>query len=598
MSTDDERADPATEWDKLTAGTGAGINGDGRADRVSSCVTARANDGGGARPNDGGGARVDGAGGSPGSGGVNRGHRVPLFRDPATWWAALAGIVSAVVVLAVAEVIAVFLGLAGSPLFAVGAWVIDLVPGWLKDAVIQAFGTADKVVLLGVLAVLVLLLAAAAGIAQYRRAPWGVVILVAVSAIAALAVTTRPEATGVDAIPTVVGMIAGAVLLRQAVRALADWRESAARERGTVARSGGLAQLDRRKFLGLTLIAGVAAAAAGAGARAFNQAVTYVSDLRAKISLPAAATTEAPAPAGAELDIDGVVSYITPNEEFYRIDTALQVPNIDPDAWSLKITGMVDREVEITFDELLAKPLIEHTTTLACVSNEVGGTLIGNAVWLGYPIRELLAEAGVQAGADMVLSRSEDGFTASTPLEVLQDEGREALLAVGMNGEPLPLEHGFPVRMVVPGLYGYVSATKWVVELSVTTFATETAYWTDRGWGERGPIKQSSRIDTPRQLGKIAPGRTAVAGVAWAQHTGIRAVDVRIDDGPWQPARLADTVGPDTWVQWVYDWDAAAGQHQVQVRSTDASGQQQTEALAGVLPDGATGLHTITVNVG
>jgi len=583
MSTDDERADPATTWDSLAAGARvAAREGEAR----SSTATRE------------GEARSSTAAREGGASGGDAGPRLPLFRDPATWWAALAGIVSAIVVLAVAEVIAVFLGLAGSPLFAVGAWVIDLVPGWLKDAVIQAFGTADKVVLLGVLAVVVLLLAAAAGLAQYRRAPWGVVILVTVSAVAAVAVTTRPEATGVDAIPTVVGMIAGAVLLRQAVRALADWRESAARERGAVARSGGLAQLDRRKFLGLTLIAGVAAAAAGAGARAFNQAVTYVSDLRAKITLPAAATTEAPAPAGADLDIDGVVSYITPNEEFYRIDTALQVPNIDPDAWSLKVTGLVDREVEITFDELLAKPLIEHTTALACVSNEVGGTLIGNAVWLGYPIRELLAEAGVQAGADMVLSRSEDGFTASTPLEVLQDEGREAMLAVGMNGEPLPLEHGFPVRMVVPGLYGYVSATKWVVELTVTTFAAETAYWTDRGWGERGPIKQSSRIDTPRQLGKIAPGRTAVAGVAWAQHTGIRAVDVRIDDGPWQPARLADTVGPDTWVQWVYEWDASAGQHQVQVRSTDTTGQQQTEALAGVLPDGATGLHTITVNVG
>jgi DMSO/TMAO reductase YedYZ molybdopterin-dependent catalytic subunit len=224
------------------------------------------------------------------------------------------------------------------------------------------------------------------------------------------------------------------------------------------------------------------------------------------------------------------------------------------------------------------------------VSNEVGGELIGNAVWLGYPIRELLARAAPTADADMVLSRSVDGFTASTPLEVLQDE-REAILALGMNGEPLPLEHGFPVRMVVPGLYGYVSATKWVVELEVTRFDRARAYWSDRGWSERGPIKISSRIDVPRSGQGLDAGTVTVAGVAWHQHTGIEAVEVQVDDGEWRDATLATAISVDTWVQWHYDWDAEPGQHTLRVRAISTDGEVQTAERAPVAPDGATGLH-------
>jgi DMSO/TMAO reductase YedYZ molybdopterin-dependent catalytic subunit len=294
--------------------------------------------------------------------------------------------------------------------------------------------------------------------------------------------------------------------------------------------------------------------------------------------------------------VGGLSPYVTPNSDFYRIDTALSVPVIDPDKWSLRIHGMVQNELQISFAELTALPLEEHVATLTCVSNEVGGDLIGNALWLGYPIRLLLARAKPLPGADMVLSRSEDDFTAGTPLEALTDPDRQSLLAVGMNGQPLPLAHGFPVRMVVPGLYGYVSATKWVVDLKVTSFAEDQGYWTPRGWSAKGPIKLASRIDTPGR-DTVDPGPIVVAGVAWCQHVGVDKVEVRVDQGPWQPAQLADTTGPDTWRQWKLDWTATSGSHTLSVRATDAQGYAQIEAEAPPAPDGSTGYHTVDVTV-
>ncbi len=285
-----------------------------------------------------------------------------------------------------------------------------------------------------------------------------------------------------------------------------------------------------------------------------------------------------------------------PNGDFYRIDTALVVPSVRAADWRLRIHGMVQREVELDFAGLLAQPLVERDVTLCCVSNEVGGDLVGNARWLGLPIGPLLAQAGPAAEADMVLSTSADGWTASTPLDVLTD-GRDALLAVGMNGEPLPIEHGFPVRMVVPGLYGYVSATKWVVDLEVTRFDRAQAYWTPRGWSARGPVKTQSRIDVPGDGARVRAGRVAVAGVAWAQSRGIRAVEVRVDEGPWAPARLGAEASVDTWRQWVFAWDAAPGRHTLQVRATDRRGDVQTGDQAPPTPDGATGWHTIEVTV-
>jgi DMSO/TMAO reductase YedYZ molybdopterin-dependent catalytic subunit len=352
------------------------------------------------------------------------------------------------------------------------------------------------------------------------------------------------------------------------------------------------------RFAALT---SAAAVVVGIGARVMNASSAAVSAVRAAIKLPKPAVAAPPIPAGAELDVPGITPLITPNDDFYRIDIALQVPNIDPTDWELKITGLVDRPFSITYEELLALPLEEHVSTIACVSNEVGGDLIGNATWLGYPIRDLLAKAGPAADADMVLSSGPDGFTAGTPLETLTDPKRAAILAIGMNGEPLPTQHGFPARMIVPGLFGYVSATKWITTMEVTRFADAEGYWTPRGWSALGPVKTAARIDTPRTGAKVGSGTDSgivpIAGVAWAQHTGIKGVEVQVDDGEWQEATLATPISNDTWVQWSLPWQAEPGSHTARVRATDKSGETQTSQQAPPAPDGATGWHTITFTV-
>ena len=529
-------------------------------------------------------------------------------------WAVLVGLASAVVTLAIAEVVALFVAPAASPLLAVGSLVIDLVPGWTKDLVIALFGTNDKLVLIICLGVLVAVLAGVIGLLEYRRPPWGIVGLVLIGGIATLAVSTRAQASGIWALPTVLGMIGGVLVLRLGTIRLRAWvgTEGAAAEGAAAVQTTSVppaeapsapaqppappapgAAVSRRRFLVFVGGTGVAALILGIGARALNAGTVATKALRDAIRLPKPAVAAPPIPAGAQLDIPGITPLVTANDVFYRIDTALQVPSIDSSTWRLKITGMV----EISFDELLALPLIESTVTLMCVSNEVGGTLAGNAVWLGYPIRDLLARAKPRPGADMVLSTSVDGFTAGTPLAVLLENDRDSLLAVGMNGSPLPLEHGFPVRMVVPGLYGYVSATKWLVELQVTRFADASAYWTDRGWSPKGPIKTESRIDVPSDGAQVTAGTVAIAGVAWAQHTGIDRVEVRVDDGAWTTARLATPISADTWVQWVYEWEATSGNHTIQVRATDAAGATQRETDVPPVPDGAEGWHTVHVGV-
>jgi len=509
-------------------------------------------------------------------------------------WAALVGLIAAAATLALAEVAALFLAPAASPVLAVGSLVIDLVPAWLKSLVITLFGTGDKVVLLITLGLVVAVLAALIGILEYRRPPFGIVGLVLVGGIATFAVKTRADASTIWAVPTVLGMVLGVVVLRVGVDRLHRWSVA---ESSEAPREFSTAAVSRRGFFVMIGATGAAAVVAGVAARAMNAGTTAVNAVRAALKLPAPAVPAPPIPTGADLGIQGVAPLVSSNEEFYRIDTALQVPVINADEWKLRITGMVENEIEITFAELLALPLIETYVTLMCVSNEVGGYLTGNAKWLGYPIRELLARAKPTKGADVVLSTSQDGFTATTPLEVLQDTGRDSLLAVGMNGEPLPLEHGFPVRMVVPGLYGYVSATKWVVELKVSTFAQESAYWTDRGWSAKGPVKTSSRIDVPAFGDSLEPGTIAIAGVAWAQHVGIEKVEVRVDNDPWQDATLAEAISADTWRQWFIEWPATSGDHTIEVRATDVSGFTQTEKRVDVVPDGAEGWHTIQVRV-
>lgn len=514
-----------------------------------------------------------------------------------TAWAAVSGVIAAGAFLAAAELAAVFAARDASPVLAVGAFVIDIVPQPVKEFAIAAFGAADKLVLLGSLGVAVVVASAIAGVLELRRPPWGAVLLAVAGAVSLAAIATRAGATTLAWVPPVVGTAAGVLVLRLLVGRLRRWRSAPGATtspgRADVAEARGV---DRRGFF---VVAGVAAASAlviGVGARISNAASASIDAIRNALKLPAPRSTVA-IPAGAELDVPDLTPLITPNADFYRVDTALTVPRVDPETWRLVVDGMVGRRVELTFDELIAMGLDEYAVTLACVSNEVGGDLIGNAVWLGVPVRDILAMAEPEPGADMVLSRSVDGFTASTPLEALTDPGRDAILAVGMNGVPLPFEHGFPVRMVVPGLYGYVSATKWLSELKVTTFAADEAYWTPRGYAAEAPIKLSSRIDTPRSGRPVPAGRTAIAGMAWAQHVGIERVEVRIDDGPWQRAEVSTPVNRDTWVQWVLEWDAAPGTHYVTVRAVDLDGSVQVEERAPVAPDGATGWQRVLVTV-
>ena len=505
-------------------------------------------------------------------------------------WPALAGAGAVAFGTGIGELGAALLAPESSPFVVVGSLLIDFAPPWAKDAAIALFGTGDKIALLVGIGVVLVAVAAAAGVLEARRPPSGRVILALLGVVGAIAASTRANSPMLAVAPAALAALAAVVALQILVPRSQDVRVVAAPAPGGLGNA-----VDRRRFLGWAggaAALGALSALAGQGLRAGSRSIAA---LRDAIVLPRPEST-ASVPASAELGIDGLATVVTPNAEFYRIDTALSVPAIDPSGWSLRIHGMVEREITITWDELLALPLEESVTTLACVSNEVGGGLIGNAVWLGYPIRELLARAVPSADADMVLSRSIDGFTASTPRAALEDD-RNAILAVGMNGEPLPPEHGFPVRMVVPGLYGYVSATKWVTDLEVTRFDQASAYWTDRGWGEKGPVKLSSRIDVPSPGQPLASGPITVAGVAWHQHVGIERVEVQVDDGAWQEATLATEISIDTWVQWRYTWDATPGSHTLRVRAIDAEGETQTADRQGVLPDGATGLHERGVTV-
>ncbi len=519
----------------------------------------------------------------------------------------LAGIVSAGAALGVAELLAAFFEAQSAPLAALGGTVVDHTPDGLREWAIDTFGTNDKTVLYLCMGVVAVLVAGLAGALERTARPAGSALLAVFGVLAAVAAVARTSASG--ALPTIVGVAVGSYALRlltERIETAASARQasetpSAASRPITsppsapVAPSGTAAPERRRVLQGLALVGGLAVVT-GVGGRLLGTGRRDVSGERAAVELPQPSAPEAPVAPGADLRVPGLTPYLTSNSDFYRIDTALIVPQVSKDDWSLRIHGMVDREIRLTWADLANRPAVERMVTLACVSNPVGGDLIGNARWLGYRLDELLAEAGPHPDADMVLSHSTDGWTAGTPLSVLTD-GRDALLAVGMNGEPLPVVHGYPARLVVPGLYGYVSATKWVTELEVTRFDRATAYWTRRGWSALGPIKTGTRIDTPRPRSRIKQGRIAVAGVAWAQHRGIRGVEVQIDNGPWQPARLAEEQSIDTWRQWVYDWDATPGTHTLRARATDATGEIQTAERRDVVPDGATGHPTVTLQV-
>ncbi|CAM3083706.1 Sulfoxide reductase catalytic subunit YedY precursor [Arthrobacter ulcerisalmonis] len=527
------------------------------------------------------------------------GEARPLTQGRRSWLAAAAGVVAVGGAVVIGELLAGFVSPSLSPLTAVGGTVIDAVPPGVKDWAISLFGTGDKAALLTGMALVIALLAALAGVVEDRRRFAGFAVVGVFGLAGVAAVLTRAQQTAVAAaLPVLVAVLAG-LLLRFLIKRLQAWAggpaTSAPATLQDIQRTGN-PETARRRFLQTLAGGAVATAVGGALAGVWRGAAESVRAARAAVILPRPISAAPAIPAAADLGVAGVTALVTPATDFYRIDTALSVPTVNPETWTLKVTGLVDREVELNFADLLAKPMIERHITIACVSNNVGGDLIGNARWQGWPVRELMALAGPLAGADMVLSRSADGWTAGTPLEALTDS-RDAMLVVGMNGEPLPVDHGFPVRMVVPGLYGYVSATKWLTELKVTRFADDQGYWTPRGWTERGPIKLSSRIDVPRSGRQVPAGTVVVGGVAWAQHTGVGAVEVRVNRGPWQAAKLAAGISVDTWYQWQLGLDLSPGQYEVQVRATDLAGLVQDEASRPPAPDGATGFHTIRVDV-
>ncbi len=508
----------------------------------------------------------------------------------------LAGLLTGAVALGIAELTASVTGPNGAPVTAVGETAINLTPVPVKEFAIAHFGTHDKAALVTGIVMLLAAFAVLIGVLAARRLAYGLAALAVFAAVGVAAAVT--QGGGLNVMPTLAGAVVAGVTLVLMVRAIrgAAQPEAAGPVKGTGNAGGPGGQgLERRRFLTV----GAGAAALGLAAGGLGNALLgrfSVASSRAAVRLPGAAVPAPAVPAGTDLRIAGLTPFMTSNASFYRVDTDLVLPQVPPETWTLRIDGMVDRPVELTFTELLKMPLTEADITLVCVSNQVGGTYNGNARWLGVPLAGLLRRAGVRPGADQVLSAATDGMTISTPVAAIMD-GRNALLAVGMNGQPLPVAHGFPARMIVPGLYGYVSATKWVTKLTLTTFARQKAYWTQRGYSAQAPIKTESRIDVPKPLSQVKAGRVTVAGVAWAPAKGIAKVEVSADNGPWQQATLAASGGIDTWRQWMWGWDARPGLHNLRVRTTDNSGATQTPQRAYPVPNGASGWDSIVVTV-
>lgn len=531
-----------------------------------------------------------------------------MTSPPTTATARVAGAVAAAVALGVGELVTSFAGDGQSLVGSVGAGFVERFAGVLKETAVALFGTNDKAALVIGIVVISLLVGAWAGRLAARRFALGAAVFAGFGVLGVLATAADPQAS-------LAWGIAGATLGAAAGIAtlwllLGVARTGSALPVATTATAGAAATAveyptrptpDRRSFFVWSTAAGAFAVAAGAGSRALG-GPSKAEQARASLTLPkptGGVTTgtgaiDPAATAAASLDVPGLTPWIVPNGDFYRIDTAIVTPQVDPATWRLKVTGAVANPFELTFDELLALPMVEEVVTLSCVSNEVGGDLVGNARWQGVPLRTLLERAGVQPGGKQIMTRSVDGFTAGFPTEKALD-GRVALVAVGMNGEPLPIQHGFPVRLVVAGLYGYVSATKWLSELTLTGWDAD-GYWIPRGWAKEAPIKTQSRIDVPGRRA-IAAGTTPIAGVAWSPNAGIAKVEVQVDDGPWLEARLGDATNGNAWVQWVAQWDATPGEHRLRCRATDRNGVTQTEQRSRPDPDGATGWHERRVTV-
>ncbi|WP_406832531.1 molybdopterin-dependent oxidoreductase [Pedococcus sp. KACC 23699] len=511
---------------------------------------------------------------------------------------AVSGLLAALTGMAVGHLVAALVNPAASPVLSVGSTVIDATPTPVKEWAIQHFGTNDKPVLLGSVGLVTALIAVGIGLVARRRPSLAGVLLVLLAGLAGLAAMLRPTADPVDILPALAAALVGVGVLFGLLRLL----NGGGREPGTTAVESPLdhsaqapgtpTTTGRRNFLIGAAGATVGAAAVGS----LGQKLAVPPTLPSSVTLPAPQNTEAALPAGLETKIKGITPFSTPPNDFYRVDTALVIPRVDVESWKLEIAGDVDKPYSITFDELLKMPMIEKRITLNCVSNEVGGPYISSTLWQGVRIKDLLERAGVKGNVDQILSESTDGMTISTPIEALTDD-RDAIIAVAMDGQPLPARHGFPARMVTPGLYGYVGATKWVTKLTATTYAKDTAYWTQRNWLIDGRVKTQARIDTPRGLATYQPGKIAIGGVAWAQGRGIKEVEVRVDNGPWQKATLGPDGGTDYWRQWFLEWDARTGRHDLTVRATDGTGAVQTQERADPFPGGASGYHSIVVLV-
>lgn len=504
------------------------------------------------------------------------------------WAGVVAGVAAAGLALAVGTLVAAITEVV-TPLDAVGSEFIDRTPPWLKQWAIDMFGTDDKLALRVGMWIVVGGLAAVIGALAVRRRWVGPVGIALFGVVGAFVAAGRPgtAAGGAAAVPPLLGALVGCMVIVRLV---------APRPIEMPGPSRVPLGWDRRRFFAAAGATVAAAGAAGGIAQAMEHARVRRLEDDAANPLPGLDEDDMPAPpapAGAQLDPN--TPFITPNDDFYRIDTALSFPRIDVDGWSFSVDGMVDRPLEVTYADLLAMPQVERTITLCCVSNEVGGGYIGNAVWRGVLLADLLAEAGVQADAQQVFSTSLDGWTCGFPVAAAFD-GRDAMVAVGMNGSTLPLPHGYPARLVVPGLYGYVSATKWLARIELTSWERE-GYWVPRGWSQQAPIKTQSRIGYPRSGATITAGPNKIAGVAWAQHRGVERVEVRVGDGEWTEATLGTDVSDDCWRQWVLDWDAPVGDHTIAVRATDKLGDTQTDERSSPAPDGATGHHTIKLKV-
>jgi DMSO/TMAO reductase YedYZ molybdopterin-dependent catalytic subunit len=555
-------------------------------------------------------------------------------RAVSRWRLAFAGIIAVGAAIATGELAAGLVPGIPSPLLSIGRQVIALQPPGAKDFVTSLFGTADKLALQVVIVAAALLIGAGVGVLAARRSelaggvigvfaaagffaslgdPDAVTVLAAAGAAAEALVgmwmlswlvpvalgrprrsadgaarKARPRPSPAIPLSGVAAVKRAATVEPKAVKAGAtSWRGAAGDGPGS------MPIWSRRTLLqrgGAVAVASIAATAVGRVLLERQRTPTTAAALPPPKSVPTL-------PTGADLSIPGLTPVVVPNDKFYRIDTALIPPNVDVTTWKVTVTGMVDHPVELTFDELIQLPIIEQYVTIACVSNYVGGDLVGNTLWRGVPLRTVLAMAGVQAGATQLVGRSIDGFTVGMPTSWVMDQARTPMIAIGMNGKPLPREHGYPARLIVPGLYGYVSATKWLTELQLTTLEAFDAYWVPLGWAKEAPILTQSRIDIPQSGANLKAGHVAVAGVAWAPDRGVSKVEVAID-GAWHDARLSAPISSATWVQWLYDWDATAGDHQIEVRATDGTGVVQTADHSPPAPDGARGHHTIGVHVG